>query len=177
MVGAAFIAAWRGCVKLDLLSHYAYVQSIAKAAMSGLQDFINEGISEREIASSAVDLMRAKGIERFWYHGVGAFVHVGQRTTVSESGKAYRPTEALVGKNDIVTVDLSPVIGTCWGDYARTFAVINGKVAAEEEVSDYTALHHAGSQPASLPSSRILNKKTENTATSERIFTISAMES
>ncbi|WP_284640815.1 M24 family metallopeptidase [Paenibacillus silviterrae] len=112
---------------MEHLSKYLHVQSIAKSTISELTNVIKEGISEREIACKAEDIMRAKGVNSFWYHGVGAFVHVGKRTTISESGKGYKPSETLVSKNDIVTVDLSPEFNTYWGDYARTFIIIDGK--------------------------------------------------
>lgn len=112
---------------VEQLSNYLHVQSIAKSTIRELMYIIKEGISEREIVCKAEDIMRANGIKSFWYHGIGAFVHVGKRTTISVSGKGYKPSEALVGRNDIVTVDLSPELNTYWGDYARTFIIIDGK--------------------------------------------------
>lgn len=121
---------------MDQLSQYTYVQSIAKATMSELQQIIKEGIAESEIVYRAEEIMRNKGIHSFWYHGKGAFVHVGRRTTISESGKDYMPTDTLVGRNDIVTIDLSPDLNTFWGDYARTLIVIDGNVIEEYVLAD-----------------------------------------
>ncbi|WP_081417534.1 M24 family metallopeptidase [Paenibacillus sp. Soil522] len=117
---------------MEIISQYIYVQSIAKATMDELKEFIKEGISEREIVIKAEGILRDKGINIFWYHGIGAFVHVGIRTTISESGKSYKPSDKLVGKNDIVTIDLSPELNTYWGDYARTYVVIDGNVVEED---------------------------------------------
>jgi Xaa-Pro aminopeptidase len=117
---------------MDHISQYLYVQSIAKATLSDLKKLIKEGISEREIVIKAEDIMKEKGIDSFWYHGVGAFVHVGKRTTISESGKNYKPSDKLVGRNDLVTIDLSPELNTYWGDYARTYIVINGNAIGED---------------------------------------------
>jgi Xaa-Pro aminopeptidase len=117
---------------MEHISQYHYVQSIAKSTMSDLKDYIKEGISEREIVVRAEDILKNKGIASFWYHGIGAFVHVGKRTTISESGKNYKPSDRLVGRNDIVTIDLSPEFNTYWGDYARTYIVINGKAIGED---------------------------------------------
>ncbi|MBP1995440.1 hypothetical protein [Paenibacillus eucommiae] len=72
---------------MEPISQYRYVQSIAKATMSELKDFITEGVSEKEIAVKAENIMWEKGILSFWYYEVGAFVHVGKRTTISESGR------------------------------------------------------------------------------------------
>jgi Xaa-Pro aminopeptidase len=117
---------------MELISQYLYVQTIAKATMDELKAFIKEGISEREIVIRAEDILREKGINTFWYHGIGAFVHVGKRTTISESGKSYKPTDKLVCRNDIVTIDLSPELNTYWGDYARTYVVFDGNVVEED---------------------------------------------
>jgi Xaa-Pro aminopeptidase len=122
---------------VEQLLQYTYVQSIAKATISELQEIIKEGISEIEIVYSAEEIMRNKGIHSFWYHGVGAFVHVGKRTTISESGKDYKPSsDTLIGRNDIVTIDLSPEINTYWGDYARTLIVVDGNVIEEDILSN-----------------------------------------
>jgi len=85
-------------------------------------------MSEREIVKESERYLKSKGVESFWYHGIGAFVFTGERTTISISGKEYQATDIRVQSEDLVTVDLSPVIGDCWGDYARTFVISDGKV-------------------------------------------------
>lgn len=110
--------------------------------MAELKNRIKEGMTEREIALAAEDIMRSMGIDRFWYHGIGAFVHVGKRTVISESGRGYSPSDAVVGRNDIITVDLSPQSNDYWGDYSRTLLVIDGKIADEHaavEASNHLA--------------------------------------
>ncbi|MGG1515500.1 M24 family metallopeptidase [Paenibacillus oryzisoli] len=119
---------------MEHLTQYKDVQSIAKATISDLKKIIKEGISEKEIVFRTEEVMRNKGIEKFWYHGIGAFVHVGKRTIISESGRDYIPSETVVGRNDIVTIDLSPELNIYWGDYARTLIIIDGNVIDEEMV-------------------------------------------
>ncbi|WP_276316194.1 M24 family metallopeptidase [Paenibacillus lignilyticus] len=119
---------------MEHLSDYLHVQSIARATMNDLQTFIREGITERDIAGRAEDFMRNRGIETIWYYGIGAFVHVGKRTLISESGRSYEPSDSAVGRDDIVTVDLSPEYRTYWGDHARTFVVRDGRVMEEREL-------------------------------------------
>lgn len=121
---------------MEHLSQYTYVQSIAKATIRELQEIIKEGITEKEIVHRAEEIMKNKGIHSFWYHGVGAFVHVGKRTIISESGTEYKPSDTFVGRNDIVTIDLSPEINSYWGDYARTLIVIDGNVIAEDGLAN-----------------------------------------
>lgn len=72
---------------MEQLSSYLHVQSISKSTISELKNVIKEGISEREIVCKTEDIMRANGVSSFWYHGIGVFVHVGKRTTISESGR------------------------------------------------------------------------------------------
>lgn len=117
---------------MEDLSQHAYVQSIAKATISELRQIIKEGITEQDIVYRAEEIMRNKGVPSFWYHGIGAFVHVGERTVISESGKEYKPSDTRVGRHDMVTIDLSPEIDTYWGDYARTLIVIDGHVVEED---------------------------------------------
>lgn len=102
--------------------------------MNDLQTYIREGVTERDIVDRAERFMRSKGVDTFWYYGIGAFVHVGKRTLISESGRGYEPTACLVGRDDIVTVDLSPELNAYWGDHARTFVVCAGRVVAEQEL-------------------------------------------
>jgi len=121
----------------DLLQFYVKAQGIARKTMKYLGIIIREGISEAHIAELAENYMRKMTSGEFWYHGVGALVLVGDRTTMSVSGKEYFPDENnIVAEEDIVTVDLNPVIKGCWGDYARTFVVSKGKLARKESEID-----------------------------------------
>lgn len=115
------------------LQKYKTVQEIAKDTIGFLKSFIREGVTEKKIAEAAEKYMKQRGVKSFWYHGVGAFVFVGERTTLSISGREYGATDAKVKSEDLVTVDLSPEIGGIWGDFARTFVVSKGKVAGTKE--------------------------------------------
>ncbi len=84
---------------------------------------IKPGMTEIDIKSIAEKFMICNGITSFWYYDIGALVYIGNRTTLSISGKEYYPTETVVKNMDIVTIDLSPAIMNIWGDYARTFVV------------------------------------------------------
>jgi Xaa-Pro aminopeptidase len=102
---------------------YTTVQNIAKETINYLRSIIIPGISEIEIKNEAESYMMTHGIESFWYYNVGALVFAGDRTKLSISGRNYLPSNYQIQKNDLVTVDLSPCIGKCWGDYARSFIV------------------------------------------------------
>lgn len=114
-----------------MLQKHQEAQQIAKATIDYLTAFIKEGVREDEIACAANYFMMSKGISSFWYHNVGSLVLAGERTAMSISDRIYSPSDkAIVGHEDLVTVDLSPQIEGCWGDYARSFVVSQGRVIA-----------------------------------------------
>ena len=127
-------------INSDELYEYKKVQSLAKTVLSEISNYIKVGVSEQEIAQKCKDLMISKDIQKFWYHNVAALVLLGNRTKLSISGKNYKPSTLLVSDRDLVTIDLSPDINGYWGDCARSFAVIEGKVYAnhilDQELSE-----------------------------------------
>lgn len=110
------------------IQKYIDMQDINRETIEFLKDYIKEGVSEEDIAKKAEEKLKSKGVNSFWYHGIGAFVFVGERTTISISGRDYKPSTTKVKQNDVVTVDLSPEIEKYWGDFARTFVVHDGVV-------------------------------------------------
>ncbi len=110
------------------LQQYKAVQSIAKETIEFFKSFIHEGLSAREIKEAAEKHMNESGVESFWYYDIGAFVFVGEQTTLSVSGREYRVSDLTVQSEDLVTVDLAPERNGYWGDFARSFIVENGKV-------------------------------------------------
>src|SRR3989344_8932842 len=117
---------------MDYYSH-AQVQKACRQTLDGLAGFICQGRTEHEIAAAASFILRKQGISHSWYYGIMALTLVGKRTTLSMSGRTYRATDRRVGKTDLVTVDLSPVANGFWGDYARSFAVVEGRVMASDD--------------------------------------------
>jgi len=108
-------------------------QDIARETMQELHRFITVGMSEKNIAEKCKDLMVEKGSNGWWYHGIPAMVLLGERSTLSISGRQYQPLEEnRVGETDLVTIDLAPTVDGYWGDYARTIFIENGIVAEED---------------------------------------------
>lgn len=109
-------------------------QDIARRAMEEIKDFIHPGVTEREIRKQVEILLIQHGSSSFWYHGIGALVHVGHaRTLVSQGGREYRVGDCAVAQNDVITLDLAPTIDDYWGDFARTIFVENGAVVQREQ--------------------------------------------
>ena len=99
-------------------SNNIVAQDIAKKAMEQVKDFIRPGVTEREIKKFVECALINEGSESFWYHGIGALVHVGERTLMSQAGREYRVTDTPVRDTDIITLDLAPTVDGYWGDYA-----------------------------------------------------------
>ena len=118
-------------MNIQQLTCYTDAQNIARRAMDALEEFVAPGMTEEEIKRQAEILLIQNGSTSFWYHGVGALVHVGERTMVSQGGREYRAGDTPVRETDVITVDLAPTLGTCWGDFARTIFLENGRVVRE----------------------------------------------
>lgn len=114
------------------IEKYKIVQNIAKQTMEEIKFFIKPGVTEFEVANEAEKLLKTKGINKFWYYNIGAFVLIGDRSTLSVSGKHYTASDKSVQQRDIITIDLSPELDNCWGDYARSFVVYDGQVYGME---------------------------------------------
>ncbi|MFH0816415.1 MAG: M24 family metallopeptidase [Methanobacteriota archaeon] len=121
--------------KLEHLSEYRKVQSLAKRTMNYLRRVVRAGMSEKGVRTVAEEYMFQNSAEGFWYHGVGGFVLAGERSVLSMSGKEYIPSDYTLKETDLVTVDLSPRIGDFWGDYARTLVIEGGKALSESETT------------------------------------------
>ena len=117
--------------------HHRKVQEIAKWVHSQLEQFITSDSSEASIAKKATDLLADCGVTETWYYDVPAFVLLGSRSCLSVSGKNYVPSTEPVGSFNLVTVDLSPIIGEAWGDCARSYVVEEGIVTHNPSRTDF----------------------------------------
>lgn len=110
-------------------------QEVARRAMELVAAEIRPGMTEAEVAALAEAKMSALGAEGWWYHNVGALVLAGKgRSKLSVSGRDYRPAdEVVLGENDLVSLDFSPIVNGCWGDYARTIYIEEGCAKLEPE--------------------------------------------
>ena len=107
---------------------YKEVQRIAKETISYIKTVIKPKMNLLDIRKLCEEKMLSLGADSFWYWDIGAFVFLGDETTVSVSGREYVTSDRLIGFNDIITIDLSPQNNKIWGDYARTIIIEDGKV-------------------------------------------------
>lgn len=103
------------------------VQATARQVLALLGPTISSADTECSIADRAVGMLRERGLPDTWYYSCPALVLLGSRSTLSISGRHYRPAEEEVGAENLVTVDLSPCLGGVWGDCARSFPIEGGR--------------------------------------------------
>lgn len=115
---------------------YVEVQSIAKKTIEYIKGHIHPGMTLLGVRNLCESKMLELGADSFWYWDVGAFVFVGDETTLSVSGKEYTTSDRVISENDIITIDLSPQNGDTWGDYARTVIIENGSVVDSDDVTN-----------------------------------------
>ena len=110
-------------------------QSLAEKAMNMMAEQIRPGMSEAQVRVMAEETLKELGSEGFWYHNVGALVLAGRgRSKLSVSGREYRASEEVIlGENDLISLDFSTVVNGCWGDYARTIYIEDGRAKLEPE--------------------------------------------
>jgi hypothetical protein len=91
---------------------YKKVQNIAKEVHGILGEYIDSKSTEHSIAEKAIELLVERGITDTWYHGVSAFVLLGNRSCESMSGRDYNASNERVKEKNLITVDLSPMLGS-----------------------------------------------------------------
>jgi Xaa-Pro aminopeptidase len=108
------------------LAGYTKVQAIAKAVHTSLKKSITTESTEASLVALAVERLLAHGVSETWYHDCPALVLLGSRSRLSISGRDYQPSIESVGRTNLITIDLSPLLDDAWGDCARSIAVENG---------------------------------------------------
>ncbi len=117
------------------IAPHLHVQNIALRVLREIVPFIKAGSTECNVAEACTQLLQQHGAEGCWYHNVPAMVLVGERTTLSVSGRDYQPSDVAIRTNDLVTIDLSPMVDDCWGDCARSYIVESGNVVPPDKSS------------------------------------------
>lgn len=113
------------------------VQNAAKSVLAALPQMIDASDNEQTIAEKAKSLLQQQGYTDTWYYDCHALVLLGSRSCMSVSGKTYQPQTELVGQTNLITVDLSPLNEECWGDFARSFPVENGRVISHPQSLEF----------------------------------------
>ena len=121
-------------VKKFDVCEYKKIQSIAKNVLDEIKSFIKPENTEKEIVEECKLLLKKNGIGETWYYDCPSLVLLGSRSCLSVSGKNYVPSEEMVGNENLITIDLSPLKDGVWGDCSRSFVVEDGIVKVENDI-------------------------------------------
>jgi Xaa-Pro aminopeptidase len=101
--------------------------------LTAIESAIRPGATESSLAAACRDYMDERGATDYWWHGVPALVLSGARLRLSVEGDVYRPSDAPLGTDDMVTIDLSPEVNGYWGDAARSYFLKDGVLVSAKE--------------------------------------------
>lgn len=104
------------------------VQDAAKQVLAELRQVIEPSSTEESIANFSAQRLSEIGFPNTWYYSCPALVLAGDRSCLSISGRDYTPSKEPIGRDNLVTVDLSPCANQLWGDCARSFAIEGGSI-------------------------------------------------
>jgi len=114
----------------SLIAEHREVQNAAKTVLASLASRISATDTEESIAESTYLELCDLGFSDTWYYNCPAFVLSGSRSCLSISGREYVPSRDPIGQFNLVTVDLSPMRNSRWGDCARSFCIESGKATS-----------------------------------------------
>ncbi|MBS1199312.1 MAG: peptidase, partial [Proteobacteria bacterium] len=103
-----------------------YIRAAAKVAAIGMAAAVRAvrpGVTESQVAGAAEVAMREAGAEEFWR----SYVCSGPRTSIAHG----LPTKRKIDPNDLVMIDIHPIVDGYSADICRT--VCAGKPTAEQQ--------------------------------------------
>ena len=107
-------------------------QKTAKDCLEFLKTYLRCGLTYEEIHEACRERMLEKGAEGFWTHDDPALILYGDMSRYS-AHEAPDMKDRTVGENDLITVDVAPVVGKGWGDMARSYVMEDGKLISYSE--------------------------------------------
>lgn len=119
------------------IAEHRKAQLAAKSVLAQLEGMITPQDTEASIAGKAQDMLVAAGYPDTWYYQCPALVLLGSRSCMSVSGKSYQASEEKVGLSNLITIDLSPTLGDCWGDCARSFMMEDGEITSAPQSLEF----------------------------------------
>lgn len=104
------------------------IRCAAKVAVIGMEaaiKFTRPGVTESQVAGAAEVAMREAGAEEFWR----SYVASGPRTSIAHG----LPTTRVIEENDLVMIDIHPIVDGYSADICRTICA--GKPTAEQQAA------------------------------------------
>ena len=109
--------------------HILIAQDIARSCLTHMNDFLRPGMDRESIHKECERYMLEKGSEGWWIHNDPALILFGDLTAYSAHED---PSPLFEGKtikeNDLITIDVAPMVQNGWGDMARSFVMEEGKI-------------------------------------------------
>lgn len=102
-------------------------QSIARHCLEHMSSFLRPGMTKNEIHKECRSYMDQHGSEGYWTHDDPALILFGDLSSYS----AHLPPDyknRRISENDLITIDVAPMIANGWGDMARTFVMEDGRI-------------------------------------------------
>ena len=104
-------------------------QDIAKKCLEHMASFLRPGMERKTIREECAGFMTDLGSEGWWIHNDPALILYGDLTAYSAHEDPSPLFEGKkTGENDLITIDVAPMINTGWGDLARSFIMENGRI-------------------------------------------------
>jgi methionyl aminopeptidase len=113
------------------LETYKAAQDIARAVLADITRYIEPQATEQTLHQACHQLMLAHGASGYWGN-TPAFVLAGDRLRDSVFDHRYIPAQTRLGENAMITIDVGPRIGDCFGDCARSYFLKGGTLVAAE---------------------------------------------
>jgi Xaa-Pro aminopeptidase len=114
------------------LEKYRAAQDIARSVLTDITSYIVPDATEQRLHRECHRLMLAHGASGFWGN-TPAFVLAGDRLRDSVFDHRYVPAAVKLGEDQMITIDVGPRIGDCFGDCARSFFLKGGTLVSAEE--------------------------------------------
>ena len=112
-------------------------QDIARDCLSHMRDFLKPGMNMERVHQECERYMLEKGSEGWWTHNDPALILFGDLTNYSAH---LSPVELIKDKqireNDLITIDVAPMIGKGWGDMARSYVMEEGRIIDWKDCRD-----------------------------------------
>ena len=107
--------------------HILQAQKIAAGCLKHMEAFLRPGLTRDQIHQECASYMNSLGSQGWWIHNDPALILFGDLSNYS--GHEPPNYEGLkVSENDLITIDVAPMIQSGWGDMARSFVMEEGKI-------------------------------------------------
>ena len=113
------------------LATYKAAQDIARAVLAEIAGYIVPDATEQSLHQACHRLMLAHGASGYWGN-TPAFVLAGNRLRDSVFDHRYIPAKVRLGEDEMITIDVGPRIGDCFGDCARSYFLKGGELVTAD---------------------------------------------